>query len=230
MRLLIYLCVIVLLASVGTAAEKYELDGRPYYVYRSSKAGSKPSMLVWLHPGSGDARPQFEWLKRSRLLARGRILLCPQAQGTNWHAPHDEAHLTKVITLVMKKYNVDPLRVHLGGHSSGGCFTWAYGLKHQEKFQTLIPACAAWHDSFVSSKKDVAPDVYIYHSTNDPVFPFTHAQKAKATLEKLNFTVSLLVDSKGHAIGPKFLTMLKKVLARKPKARPKQKVPQKKKV
>ena len=199
---------------------KKTLDDRIYYIEFPRRMPAEPRLFVWLHPASGNARYQFIWWMRSKLFRSSTILLCPQATGMGWNAGSDEAYLTTVIAHVMKTYKVDPTRVYLGGHSSGAGFTWYYGLKNQKTFTALIPAAGHWNKGYLRPKADPPPDVYIYHSVDDDVIPFRFAEEARKTLKEKGFTVHLLKDKRKHGLGPKLQTMVKSVLARKPKRKP----------
>ena len=138
----------------------------------------------------------------------------------SWNAKSDESYLTKVIAHVVETYKVEPTRVYLGGHSSGAGFTWYYGLKNQKTFAALVPAAGFWHDRLVSKKEEPTPEVYIYHSENDDVIPFSHAERAQATLKEKGFAVTLVKDTRKHGLGPKLQSLVKAVLAKTPKRAP----------
>jgi hypothetical protein len=220
--LLLFVCFTAAVIS-GAEHGKKALDDRIYYLELPRKLPPKPKLFVWLHPANGNAQYQFIWWQRSRLSRSGTILLCPQAAGMGWVARRDEAYLTKVIAHVMKKYTVAPRRVYLGGHSSGAGFTWYYGLKNQKTFTALIPAAGHWHEGYLRPTADPPPDIYIYHSVDDNVIPYAYAEKAQKTLKKKGFTVHLVKDKRKHGLGPKLQTLVKQVLAKKPKPPPAQK-------
>ena len=99
-------------------------------------------LLVWCHPGSGQPKPQFDWWRSSKLFRQDTILLCPQAQGRGWNIRHDAPYVDQLIKKVVTDYQIDPSRIILGGHSSGGFFSYQYGLKRQGSFAALLIAGA----------------------------------------------------------------------------------------
>jgi predicted esterase len=215
--LLLLMCSALWAADYG----KKTLEDRVYYLHVPAKRLSTPRLFVWLHPASGNAQPQFTWWLRSRLFNTGTILLAPQAKAIGWSNVNDESFLVDLIAQVMKEYNVPAGHVYLGGHSSGAGFTWYYGLKHQDLFAALFPACGVWHAGFAREKEEYAPDIYIYHSRNDPVIPFSHSQEASETLIAKGFTVKLIEDSEQHSIGVKMQKLVKTVLSKRLKVRKK---------
>jgi len=84
----------------------------------------------------------------------------------------------------------------------------------------LVPAAGFWQDGFVSKKGEPAPVIYIAHSEDVDVIPFSHAEKAQVVLKAKGFTVSVLKDTRKHGLGPKLQTQVKAVLAKPPKRPP----------
>ena len=93
------------------AAFKHEDKGRIYYAFvppEWSKEGAQALadpdlsrwMLVWLHPGSGVAQPEFAWWRHDKKTFGKQpqtLLLAPQAKQRLWDARKDAAFVTKLI-------------------------------------------------------------------------------------------------------------------------------------
>ncbi len=117
------------LAGHAAWAERVEKSGeRLYYVHAPEGLAedAKPGLLVWPHPASGNAQPEFDWWVQMGGPASKFILLCPQARERSWK-PNDRRFVEDSIDEVIERFDVDRERVFLGGHSSGGSSpsTWA---------------------------------------------------------------------------------------------------------
>lgn len=194
--------------------ERREIKGRVYYLHVPPNPGPAPKMLVWLHPSGGDAKPEFDWWKLDKKLTKDTILLAPQSKGRLWNDKQDGAFVTAAIREVMAAHAVDPNRVILGGHSSGGVFAYAYGLRNPGTFAALVPACGYLNERTIPKAKRNAPTIEVYHSPNDTVFPFQEVQGQIAKLKQAGYTVTLHQDKVGHGIGPKLMKLVDTLFAR----------------
>lgn len=190
------------------ADEKTEIvDGlnrmgdRIFYV-QTPKDTDDMVLLVWCHPASGDAQPEFKWLKASRVGKHGILLLCPQAAGRGWSEQADSRFVKQTIDAVVTQFEIDPEKIILGGHSSGGHFSYRFGLANPQAFHMVVPAAGALTQRPRPATCD-APLFHLYHSTNDQVVPFKHATESAKTLTGTGYVVALTRDNQQHNVGPK---------------------------
>jgi poly(3-hydroxybutyrate) depolymerase len=130
-------------------AYRSTFDGKlvPYRVYLPSKydASQKYPLIVLLHGAGGDESDflegysgQFPKLAE----AHGYILASVSGRGpvTGYaKANGSEQDVIDVADIVKSRYNVDPARTYLGGHSMGGGGTWRVGMVYADRFAGLIP-------------------------------------------------------------------------------------------
>jgi poly(3-hydroxybutyrate) depolymerase len=124
-------------------------DGRlvPYRVYipTTYDASRKYPLIVLLHGAGGDESDFLEGYggEFPKLAeAHGYILASVSGRGpvTGYaKASGSEQDVIDVMEIVKKRYDVDPARVYLGGHSMGGGGTWRVGMVYADRFAGLIP-------------------------------------------------------------------------------------------
>ena len=124
-------------------------DGKlvPYRVYvpTTYDKSKKYPLVVLLHGAGGDETNFIEsyrglWPKLAE--ERGYILASVNGRGPLSGYRKEtggEQDVLDVLDLVKGRYNIDPSRVYLGGHSMGGGGTWSVGLTHPKLFAGLIP-------------------------------------------------------------------------------------------
>lgn len=130
-------------------AYRSTFDGKlvPYRLYVPStydKSRTYP-LVVLLHGAGGDETNfieayQQKWPKLAE--ERGYILASVNGRGPLSGYRKEtggEQDVIDVLELVKARYNIDPARVYIGGHSMGGAGTWMVGLKYASKFAGLIP-------------------------------------------------------------------------------------------
>jgi len=130
-------------------AYRSTFDGKlvPYrlYVPTTYNKSRKYPLVVLLHGAGGDETNFIEaYQQRWPKLAeeRGYILASVNGRGplSGYRKENGgEQDVLDVMALVKERYNIDPARVYIGGHSMGGAGTWQVGLKYADKFAGLIP-------------------------------------------------------------------------------------------
>jgi poly(3-hydroxybutyrate) depolymerase len=186
---------------------KHEFQGRPYFI-QFPKKQDKPALLVWCHPGDGNPEPEFKWWNQTQVLQESTILLCPKAQGNGWSPQADDAHVLALIRKIKNEHGVDPEKVALGGHSAGGHYTYLLGLQHIKEFRAFFPTAGALPYPKVDKAPANAPGFFLYHSRNDQVVPFKHAERARELLINAGYAVALTEDNAKHNIGPKLAELV----------------------
>ncbi|MGF1484197.1 MAG: alpha/beta hydrolase [Opitutales bacterium] len=202
-------------AAISLQAEKVEKTGeRLYYVQvgERSEPETKPGLLVWLHPASGNARPQFKWWKTAGVPPEDFVLLCPQAKGQTWK-PNDQRFIEEAIREVSERFDVDPERVFLGGHSSGGFMTYRIAFEDVDAFAGYIVAGAATRRSVPRPGFEPRPFL-IYHAKDDGVITYDRAQATREKLEKARYPVTFVEGNHGHSIGPDLAQAMRSFLSK----------------
>ncbi|PCJ56939.1 MAG: hypothetical protein COA79_17530 [Planctomycetota bacterium] len=208
-RRLFYIIILLSLSTLIFGNEK--TLGKRKYLLDTPKKENIKNILIWCHPASGDPKPEFNWIKQSKILDGQTILVCPQASARQWTMKRDEKFILALIKELMKRYKIEKSNILMGGHSSGALFTYDFGLKHQKYFHHLITACGVMRKKPKKATKD-SPKITIYHSIDDLVFPIKLARDSAKILLKFKYKLTFIEDRLKHSIGPKLATALKKGL------------------
>ena len=67
----------------------------------------------------------------------------------------------------------------------------------------------AYSPEIIANIENKAENIFIYHSTDDPVVPYSHAQKIKAYLPKAKL---ITFNDRGHFNQPEFLELLENIM------------------
>jgi polyhydroxybutyrate depolymerase len=162
---------------------------RPYDVFVPSTYSDATAMpLVLLLHGHGvtgdiqEAFFQFQPLAESR----GFLYVHPTGEiGTDgdpyWNATdgccardHGEAddvnYLMAIISQVSEKYNVDPKRIYLAGHSNGGFMSYRMACDHAETIAAVVSlAGATWGDPAKCAPSEPVSVLQVHGTADDTV-------------------------------------------------------------
>jgi pimeloyl-ACP methyl ester carboxylesterase len=123
------------------------IDGsvQPYgLTIPASYDGSKPMRLdVWLH-GTQQQLNEVRFIAQqsgphetSQILADDYIQLEPLGRMNHSYRYYGETDVFEAIASVQQRYNIDPRRILIRGHSMGGQGAWRLGLQHPGFFAAL---------------------------------------------------------------------------------------------
>lgn len=166
--------------------------------YKKSQKKTVP-LVVMLHgrtgSGKGAAASYYGW----RALAdRERfVALFPTALGnpTSWKGAwcgtptEDSKFLAALIRAVREELRIDPQRVFMTGHSSGGFMSYSFAVTHSDLVAAVAPVAAL----LVGRARPERPvSVIAFHGTSDEVVPYEGragglgAVKSAASIAKAN--------------------------------------------
>ncbi len=157
------------LAFVSSAMqEKYPKD-LLYFIVPDNYDEKKPTgLIVFLHGGGlntsrdaamytmqlpdSDSSPD-EFQSGRMLEATGMITVGPSAPGKGksayrWCLQESEQYIADVIEDSKSRFNIDPDRVFLLGHSMGGFGAFHHALKQPDRFAAIIVSSGAWDCGF----------------------------------------------------------------------------------
>jgi poly(3-hydroxybutyrate) depolymerase len=142
---------------------------RTYYLYVSGQPMLvKPAPLIVLLHGSG--RNGLSLVEKWRDLAsqEGIIIVGPDAANTaNWMAPIDGPEFLRgLVADVESKYPVNPRKVYLFGHSSGGFFALIMGLLDTQYYAAVAIHAGALPNGFPPPARRVAFKASLEYSMN----------------------------------------------------------------
>jgi predicted peptidase len=165
--------------------------------YRSSDPKRWP-LIMYLHGGSrrGD---DIEKLREpgfglTALVEQNKsfpfIVLSPQCpEGEYWT---DTEALIALLDEVENKYQVDPARVYLTGHSMGGFGTWYLAYKHPERFTAIAPMSAPFTVTAWAARLKDMP-IWAFHGANDSLVPIAGSKELIDALRSLGNDVRFTV-------------------------------------
>lgn len=164
---------------------------QPYSIYVPSYYSETKSfpMVIVLH-GAGDDHKKFfhgngyrDGLIKKVAEEYGMIVVCPKGNSdTGWSGP-GETDFLKVKKEVEKKYNIDPQKRFLLGHSMGGGGALIFSAKYRGEFAAVaVCAPSRAEPSWAPFLKGVP--VYLVHGTKDKIIPLENSQIFVAALER----------------------------------------------
>lgn len=173
-------------------------SGRVYNVYlpggaTKTEVYKRPAILL-LH---GAGRSGASLVERWREIAdrKGVILLGPHAEG-QWKAGTDgQGYLTDVINDAIEKYNINPDRLYLFGHSMGGNMALVMAFTNQNRFAAIgvhagnIPQ-SIYH--MVEKTKRKTP-IIIVNGNQDAGFPIDLVRRTARHYAEYGHDVELYV-------------------------------------
>ncbi|TVR22481.1 MAG: hypothetical protein EA389_13400 [Ilumatobacter sp.] len=152
--------------------------------------GSEPVPLVLsLHGYTGSGPVQESYFRLGPLAEeRGFLLVTPNgtfdAAGSRfWNATDaccnfggaevdDVAHLLGLVDEISAAYEVDPLRIHLVGHSNGGFMSYRMACEHADVFASVVSLAGATLADAAACAPSEPVGVVQVHGTQDQVIRF----------------------------------------------------------
>ena len=176
---------------------------RAYYLYVPSTlaADAKAPLIITLH---GSGRNGITLVEKWKDFAKkeGIILAGPDASNSQgWSAPQDGPDFLRDLVEELKtKYQINPRRVYLFGHSAGACFAIHMSLMESQYF-----AAAAIHAGALRSKQEFSLielpkrkiPISIQVGDSDAFFPLKEVRATSDALQEAGFPVDM-IEIKNH--------------------------------
>jgi len=195
----------------------------PYRVYvpRGYDGTSARPLVVLLHGALGDERSYFSGLFdpgviKSEADSRGWLLVGVNGRGRfSSYTGAAQDDVFDVIAAVSREYKVDPARIYLTGHSSGGLGTWLVAGSKPEQFAAIAPISGGAFpagdalNSLLAKLKGVP--ALVVHGAQDGVTPIQLSRTMVTAAEKAGIKVSFLeVPNADHlsVVGSSFPAVL----------------------
>lgn len=181
------------------------LSGRSYNVYlpngeKETMPYKRPAILL-LH---GAGRTGASLVERWRRVADREdvILLGPHAKGGGWNAVADARDfIPALLKDAVKKYNVNPNKIYVFGHSMGGIFASTLAITQPEGFAAIGIHAGMLPDKafgMMSEEGRKTPIVFI-NGTKDPGFPLSRVRASAKAFDRNGHEVNLYVlEDHGH--------------------------------
>ena len=181
-----------------------------YSLFRGEINSSQVSpLLLCLHPGWSGEFPPTDYGRHflSSLFIpafadTGATIVAPDCPGGAWNNPRSRHAILKLLDHLIDQFAIDQTRVSLVGYSAGGWGVW-YVLQDNadkissailfatlpvidpvDRFEENIPRCREILESHLDAWLRTVPElpIYIIHSLDDELLPYTDAKRAYQAL------------------------------------------------
>jgi len=156
-------------------------------------------LLVVLHGKWVDQNAWFDYTPVKEYAQRHNyVVIAPHARGDYFYRGAGEQDVLDLIHIAMDRYNIDPDRVYLMGHSMGGWGTWWIGLRNPDLFAAICPMSGYAPPDLLPNARHLRP--FMIHSSDDPVVPVKGSREPASLLANLGISFRYKEeDGYGHA-------------------------------
>lgn len=167
-----------------------ETDNMPY---------KRPAVLL-LH---GAGRTGASLVERWKDISNDEdvILIGPHVSG-RWNVREATTFIPALLDDAIEKYNIDPKRIYVFGHSMGAVFTLSLAPIQSEKFAAAgVHAGIFYSDNAAELLKDAKRDIplIMINGTHDKGFPLDKVKRAANAYDRYGHEVELyILERHGH--------------------------------
>lgn len=171
--------------------------------YKVSKAPT-PLFLVLHYGGTGGqvtstfGREILQYLIKPAFKDFNAFFIAPvNPNGSNWVNAETEKVVNVLLDTLFHQYNIDKDRIVIIGYSQGAIGTWYFAMRFYHLFSAAIPISGTPERYIAASVQDVP--MYVIHSRNDEVFPFSKEQELINSLKEQGMEIEFkIVDETSH--------------------------------
>ncbi|MGE0159855.1 MAG: prolyl oligopeptidase family serine peptidase [Gemmatimonadales bacterium] len=160
--------------------------------YDASAEEPRPLVLV-LHPGTRGEYYGASFMQsivEPGLRAWNAVMVAPDVQDRSWSTPRSERTLVELVERIIEEHAIDRARVLVTGFSMGGAGTWYLAARHPELFTgAIVMAGSPGRDDAAR----ISIPIYLIHSPDDEVVPFSAAEGAYYALAERKHAVEMRV-------------------------------------
>jgi predicted esterase len=157
-----------------TYHSEVDKSDQPYRIYIPTAYDGKQRLpvIVAMHGTSGNEATLIEERNylpgaiREAAEKRGVLLVSPLGRGTTEYRGIGENDVLCVLDDVQKRYQVDPDRIYLTGHSMGGTGAAYLALHHPDRFAAAAPLAAAYSFPWLARNAVMVPFLWIGGATD----------------------------------------------------------------
>ena len=170
--------------SLGTGRSAAQCEGISFDVSLPETCLTRSCGLIVDIPGGVDRGEDAEANTGMAALGNGAgyVVVQPNTPGDGWNYPVDSGRIRSFLDQLIAILDLDPNRVHIGGHSNGGYMAWVFVCDHADLIASAAPLGAgASTDEHPSCDFDVPGhpsqevDIFLAHGRTDEVVPFSTA-------------------------------------------------------
>jgi predicted esterase len=167
--------------TVPELKEKYAADQLYFFVPESYDHSKPAGLFIFMH-GGGTGTPSEAARKVLSLYISSSsymdsvsfVGVAPSAppdakNSRRWSVAGADEYISAVITEAANRFNIDPDRVVLAGHSMGGMGAYCLGLRMSDRFSTVLAHSGSWLNA--CWPVTIGTPFFIIHGSHDAVPP-----------------------------------------------------------
>lgn len=168
----------------------------------ASDAPARPLQLIVLLHGVRQLLGGADEVAVAHAQRHGALLLMPRSLTDSWdvirggYGP-DLAFLDRVLAWTMRRYNVDPQALVIGGFSDGASYALSVGLMNGDLFSDIL----AFAPGFMKPVRRVGrPRVFVAHGSGDEVLPVERGRAIARQLALETYEVQYAEFDGAHVV------------------------------
>ncbi len=115
------------------------------------------------------------------------IVVAPHGRGQTGYRDFGERDVFEAIEEAQRRYNIDPDRIFLTGHSMGGGGTFSLATRYPHRWAAIVPMAARGARPLEWMQNLLHVPTLFYHGGDDEVVPVTMAREAAGYVRKLGY-------------------------------------------
>jgi predicted peptidase len=117
------------------------------------------------------------------------IIISPTCPATNWTTSASEEAVLALIEHIKTTHSVDGERILITGYSLGAIGTWYLAARHPHLFTAALPVSGSGMSGYEDMLRDFRCPVYVIHSRNDEILPFSAVENLVRMLRNWGISV-----------------------------------------
>ncbi len=138
--------------TVPKSYQPQQATGLIVFMHGGGKTSSRKAPRVFMNfpePGDEDSNQLGDLFEATGMIAVGPSALWNQNSSARWCVQDSDEYLSDVITECKTRFNIDPDRVFLVGHSMGGFGAYHHAQRQPDRFAAVIVSAGSWSSAYL---------------------------------------------------------------------------------